>query len=297
MTALATVDMLADNGIRLTSTAPGRYYTTCPRCSHLRQRAHQKLKCLGVTVGDDGAMFGCNHCGWTGGGRAGFEPDPIALAQARAEAEKRSRIASAERLDKAKWLWRQSVPIAGTPAERYLREARAYTGPLPATLRFLPAREKHPPAMLAPFGIPDEPEPGELAIRDDQVRGLHLTRLLPDGAGKDHRDGPAKITLGPSMGWPIVVAPVNDLGGLAITEGIEDALAAAMVGLGAWAAGSAGRLPALADAIPPYVEAVTVLVDDDTDGRRHAAALADRLRARGLEVRLVLPAYDGKVAA
>jgi hypothetical protein len=48
-------------------------------------------------------------------------------------------------------------------------------------------------------------------------------------------------------------------------------------------------LPALADAVPDYIECLTILVDDDIDGRRHAATLADRVRARGIEVRWVIP--------
>ena len=48
-----------------------------------------------------------------------------------------------------------------------------------------------------------------------------------------------------------MLAPMNDLLGLAITEGVEDALSIhAATGLGAWAAGAASRLPALADAVP-----------------------------------------------
>lgn len=41
--------------------------------------------------------------------------------------------------EKAKWLWHRRQPIAGTVAERYLRDARGYQGPLPQTLAFLPA--------------------------------------------------------------------------------------------------------------------------------------------------------------
>ena len=68
------------------------------------------------------------------------------------------------------------------------------------------------------------------------------------------------------------------MGGLAIAEGIEDALSLHLAtGLGAWAAGSANRLPMLADKVPTYVEAVTIAVDDDVAGRRGAYALAQRL--------------------
>ena len=52
-----------------------------------------------------------------------------------------------------------------------------------------------------------------------------------------------------------MLRPVNDIGGLLIAEGIENALACHASGLGLWAAGSAGRLPALADKVPDYVEA------------------------------------------
>jgi uncharacterized protein DUF3631 len=59
--------LLATNGIKLDSTAPGRHYATCPKCSATRSRAHQGNKVLGVTIEADGSVrWGCNHCGWTG---------------------------------------------------------------------------------------------------------------------------------------------------------------------------------------------------------------------------------------
>jgi hypothetical protein len=162
---------------------------------------------------------------------------------------------------RAFWLWQQRQSIAGSPAERYLREARGYAGPLPATLGYLPARGEHSHAMIAAFGVATEPEPGVLRIADTDVRGVHLTRLRPDGVGKT--EGTAKIMVGTSSkGSPIVVAAPNDLLGLVITEGIEEALSAHVAtGLGAWAAGSCGRMPALADVAPSYIEAVTILAD------------------------------------
>src|SRR4029077_10612350 len=38
--------------------------------------------------------------------------------------------------EKAGWLWSRRRPIEGTPAERYLRETRCYSGPIPKTLAF-----------------------------------------------------------------------------------------------------------------------------------------------------------------
>jgi hypothetical protein len=138
--------------------------------------------------------------------------------------------------------------------------------------------------MIAAFGLPSEPEPGLLRIDPEQVVGVHITRLAADGNGKA---GTAhdKIMIGCCIGAPIVVAPLKDGLGLAISEGIEDALSAhESTGLGAWAAGSAARLAALADTVPNYVEAVTILVDDDAAGWRHSAELAERLDAGGIEV-------------
>jgi hypothetical protein len=238
------------------------------------------------------ASYHCARCGEHGHSRDRTAPPPDAtqLARARAEAAERESTAASERLRKARWIWSKRRLIPGTIAETYLRQARGYGGPLPATLGFLPARGKHGPAMIAAFGMPDEIEPGRICIADHAVRGVHITRLAPDGSGKAEIESD-KIMLGASLGSPIVLAPVNDLLGLAITEGIEDAVSVYQAtGLGAWAAGSASRLPALADAIPGYVECVTILVDDDQDGRRHAATLAERLVGRGIEVQTIVPA-------
>jgi AAA domain len=61
-------ELLAANGIKLKSTAPGRHYTTCPQCSADRStRPHQMAPVLGVTIESDGRVrWGCNHCDWTG---------------------------------------------------------------------------------------------------------------------------------------------------------------------------------------------------------------------------------------
>jgi hypothetical protein len=208
----------------------------------------------------------------------------------------RQGTASAEQLAKARWLWSRRREIAGTPGETYLREARGYRGPLPATLGYLPPRGEHLPAMIAAFGLASEPEPGLLQIDDGAVRGVHITRLRVDGFGKAGT-GRDKIMVGNSAGFPIVLGTANDLLGLVITEGIEDGLSArAATGLGAWVAGSASRMPALANTIPDYIECVTGIVDDDAAGRRHTAELAARVEHRGIEVRLVTLVARGVAA-
>jgi hypothetical protein len=60
----------------------------------------------------------------------------------------------------------------------------------------------------------------------------------------------------------------------------------------AWAAGGANRMPALASAVPDYIESVTILVDNNDAGRHGSHELARRLHARGVEV-LLLPSGGG----
>jgi Toprim domain len=270
----------------------GMFDAPCPQCGPERRRPINQRKPV-LRIWHHDPHFASYHCargGWKGHARDGstaYRADPVAIARARAEAAQRDHDAKAERLSKAHWLWRQSRPLVGTIGERYLREARGYGGPLPATLRLLSARDDYPPAMLAAFGIMSEPEPGRIDIDRDAICAVHITRLAPDGSSKagTERD---KIMVGLSAGSPIVLAPPNDLQGLAITEGIEDALSAHVAtGLGAWAAGAASFLPALAPAIPPYVECITILADSDPDGERHAAELARRLKQQSRAVRLV----------
>ena len=187
---------------------------------------------------------------------------------------------------KAAWLWAHRAALAGSIAEAYLREARGCGGRLPATLGFLrPAKPEHHPALIAAFAMPGEVEPGVLE-EPASVGSVHLTLLKPDGSGKAPVK-PGKIAVGAHSSVPIVVAPVNDLLGLAICEGVEDALTAAAIGLGAWAAGGATFMPALAAAIPNYVECVTIFAHAD-DGLKYAQELERRLLDRAVEVR-----FDG----
>ena len=173
---------------------------------------------------------------------------------------------------KAKWLWSLHKPIIGSPAETYLREARHYSGPLPATsLGYLPARDEHLHAMIAAYGI-------------GEITAVHLTKLAPDGMGKAGTDKD-KITVASPLSKPIVLAPPNDLLGIAVTEGIEDALSVhEATGLGAWAAGAAGFMPAPAETVPDYIETVTIYAHPDKAGQDGARKLAGALARRGIEI-------------
>jgi hypothetical protein len=114
--------------------------------------------------------------------------------------------------------------------------------------------------------------------------GVHITRLTPDS--RKAPIDPAKIMLGPMSGLPIMLAPVNDGLGLAITEGIEDGLSVfEETGLGVWAAGTAGNMPKIAAALPPYVECATIFAHRD-DGMRFAEEAARLIAAMGVEAHI-----------
>lgn len=200
-----------------------------------------------------------------------------------------------DRLKMVRSLWRRSVPAPGTIVQTYLEKRSCWLDTEP--VRFLPARDGYDPALIVPFGLPDEVEPGVLDIAASNVHGVQLIKLKPDGSGKVDAE-PKKITLGQCVGWPIVLAPPNDLLALVIAEGVEDALTAHVAtGRGAWASGGAGRLPALADKVPDFIEHVTIMTDDDKVGRKGANELGSLLQRRGIEVELLLTPQKRGMAA
>jgi len=264
-------------GRRAQRLADGSYLTRCPLPSHGKGRGDLSPS-LSLRDGDRGLLVYCF---------AGCDARDILDAirdkggavdrpTATPPTPKSSSEYKRRQHDKARWLWSQRQPIAGTIAERYLREARGISCALPTTLAFLPARKpEHHPAMIAAFALVDE--------TPKDVSSVHLTLLKPDGSGKAEIDKP-KIIVGSPLALPIIVAPPNDLLGLAICEGIEDALTAhQLTGLGAWVAGAAGFMHELGDVVPDYIEAVTVYAHADKAGQDGAHKLIKALHQRGID--------------
>jgi hypothetical protein len=284
----------------LTNGKLGTFDVACPECGPGRKSPqNRKRPVLRIWRTDASfASFKCARCGLEGFARDGGTSSarPAQIAKAKAGAEARDREAAAEQLRKAKFLWTRRRPAEASPVERYLRQMRGYGGGIPASIGYLPpSKPEHHPAMIAAFAWPiEEPEPGVLDIPDNALHGIHLTLLRPDGLGKAGT-GRDKIMLGRSIGTPIVPAPMNDLLGLVICEGIETGLSLfEATGCGVWAAGAASRMPALADAVPDYA-CVTVAAEPDEAGSKHATELARRLRARGIYTEQRLLA-DGEMA-
>jgi hypothetical protein len=219
----------------------------------------------------------------------------VRIAEARRQAEalqrQRERKDAEDAARALTWMrgpfYERVMNVAGSPAETYLRSRGISLAAWPFTLGFVQAYgDDRLPAMVAFFGIPTEPEPGVLSMRPEQIVGIHLTFLQPDGSGKvADRDDRSKIIVGRGHSLPIVLAPPNDGLGLIIAEGIEDALSWHQVTrLGAWAAGTANRLPGLAEQIPAYIECATIIEDPDPAGRTYSARLAQALAGRNVEV-------------
>jgi hypothetical protein len=199
----------------------------------------------------------------------------------RAEAEAQDAAYAEKQREKARYLWSISRPVLGTPAARYLRERRRLAT-VPDTLRYLPARGDFPPALIAAYGMPDEPEPGRYApLPAGKVEAVHITRLLPDGSDRDR--SAKKIMVASPGPMPIALIPPNDMGGLVVAEGVETALSFAHTGLGCWAAGAKDRLVTIAPAIAalPCIEAVMICPDED-DPARVGVSCTSRDRAEQL---------------
>ncbi len=195
-------------------------------------------------------------------------------ARAAAAARKvQDKATQAEQIQTARWLWEQRQRPQGTIVERYL-QARGYTGIIPATLGYLPARDQYPPAMIACYAEPIELD-GELrAPRNDEVHAVHITRLLPDGSDRRRdkddkgREVGNKITIGAPLGYPIRSRQSATACRYAYARN-RDALAYRAAGFGAWAAGSSSYIGKELATLHPPVE--TLLVERHPDEASYTA--------------------------
>jgi CHC2 zinc finger len=263
------------------------YLGSCPRCGG----------CSRFSINPDKAVFLCRGCNAGGGGSLDLEifltgcsfaeaiealtgermPSADEARAAKAKRRVEEKAAQAGQLDTARWLWGQRRAPQGTLVEIYLR-ARGYTGIIPATIGYLPARGDYAPSMIAAYARPCEIDEALQAPPDAEVFAVHLTRILPDGSDR-RRDDHAKITIGAPLGHPIALGPITDALSLVITEGIEDGLAFVAAGFAAWAAGSAVYLPALEPLIPHCLEVLVLERHPDEGAYRAIADLQRKLSA------------------
>ncbi len=188
-------------------------------------------------------------------------------------------------------LWRACRRVLlGTVAAVYL-EGRNCALPHPeGHLRFHP-KLRHPSGYVGPALV---------ALVTDAVTGapltLHRTWLKADASDKAELDRPRLIWRGThKAGGVIRLWPDEEVTlGLCVAEGIETALSAAL-GFGfAWSTIDAGNLENLP--VLGGIEALTIVADNDENGRGLAAAkdCTQRWIAAGREVRVWTAPTVGK---
>jgi hypothetical protein len=179
-------------------------------------------------------------------------------------------------------LWAEARPIEGTPAARYLREARGIRlDRLPRTLRYHPKAWHGPTARRWPAMV--------AAVQGAGLPAVHRTFLRPDGLGKAGLEGGDKLALGGTAGGAVRL--MDGPGPLVVAEGIETALAAWCLRgdatARAWAALSTAGLRALR--LPPQPGRLCIAADGDAPGMAAAQALAERAHGLGWQVSIAQP--------
>lgn len=189
---------------------------------------------------------------------------------------------SSRRIAHAHELWLRGKPIAGTLAERYLRETRRIEYPPPDGLAYVHEAYCSPirdvvPAMIAP-------------LRDSHghVTAIQRIFLEPEtsDACRDENGKRIKMTIGVMGDAAVRLAPEQAT--LGIAGSVEDALAAMQLyNLPVWATCGEMRLDRVW--IPPIVENLMIFADGDEQGRKYAANAARAHRKRVMSVNIVTP--------
>jgi putative DNA primase/helicase len=191
------------------------------------------------------------------------------------------------RVELVRRLWRETKPLAGTPAQHYLESRSVHLPNWPLALRFHP-NCAHPsgsrlPALVAAVAVHRE---GKL-----HLTAIHRIYITPDGRKADVE--PRKASLGNVKGGAVWLT--RPTGRLIVTEGIEDAMALMtmyhddprFVGWSYAAAVSAGNLPHLE--LPSKVRTVIAAADNDDPGRKAASEACCRFILEGRNAYVALP--------
>ena len=178
--------------------------------------------------------------------------------------------------DLARKVWADALPIAGTPAETYLRRRNIDIG-LPDCLRFARLRfaGEVRPMLIAAVAGPD-----------NRVQAVHRIVLKDDGSKADLDGGKVKFSLGPVMGGAIRLTHAAN--GMLVCVGVEDGLTLLQQQAQAvWAVTGDVALPAVQ--LPAGARSVVVAHDNDVSGISAGKKAADKMVREGRQVRLIQP--------
>lgn len=174
-------------------------------------------------------------------------------------------------------VWQQSIPLSGTPGDRYLASRKiALRSP---ALRFHPA---------TPFGGGKSVRfmPAILAAITHRREFFGVKRIFLQPNGRPAPMIKHKRTLGRPRHGAVVLFPATDVLGLA--EGVETALSAsALLRIPVWATLGAERLDRIA--VPEQVTRLILLADNDCAGRRAVERAQERYIWPGREIEILWP--------
>lgn len=180
-------------------------------------------------------------------------------------------------------IFQPTIHYSESPLARSYLDHRHLPFPDCDDLRFNPRTKHGPTNTFLPAII--------AAVRDldGKLGAVHRTYLAPDGRSKANAR-PARMMFGPLGQGAVRLAEHGPT--LMIGEGWETCLAAMEIfGLPAWAALSASRLSKVA--VPPEVEEIIFLADNDAAGIKHAEAAVLHWRQLGKRARMLMPAQPG----
>jgi hypothetical protein len=167
-------------------------------------------------------------------------------------------------------IWRETVPLLGTPAERYFVEHRKLDV---RRLNLSHALRWHAAHRMVVALMTD--------AATNKPRGVHRTLLNRDGSKLDRK------MLGPAG---VIRLTPDDMvfDGLGLVEGIEDGLAILLAG---WAPVWVGCSASGINNFPTLngIEALTIFADADAAGQNAAHACAERWRKAGADVTVRAP--------
>jgi len=212
---------------------------------------------------------------WSGAAsRFAVDPAERAAERARDKQARECKIASAVAI------WRESVPIFGTLAERYLKGRGINTVPAPDSLRYHHGLW-HPSGRTLPAMV--------ALIRDVDGKPLGISRtFLDEKTGGKTGLEPKRMFLGAISGGAVRLREWHPGEALLIGEGLETVLSVIQAtGLPGWAALSTSGVRGIQ--LPSTVRNVTILIDADPPGEVAAAVLAARLVREDRCVKLARP--------
>jgi hypothetical protein len=319
MTAADLARALEDRGIRLKKRQPGEYRAPCPECNR-----GKKDTALAVRIDHDGATWFCHRCEWSGG--IGREREQFSRRREKSVAgdrnPKRSDPQAApdplppavrdalRRYGQADWLplthpdpntkfakeiWADTIGLIGTPAEAYLHRRGLWPRDSDSTvvdfyswakLRFhprcrLPEDMQHDLRRIAMPAL-------IVAINDPAGNLVAVQRIYVTEDGRKAPVPKPKRTLGPVKDGAARLADWRTTDRLALTEGVEDALAyMQLTDTPTWAACGSGMVPGMI--LPLAIRNVVVVADADEPGMKAAREAYAAFTNQGRNVRVIRP--------